>query len=453
MPQAQPIRDSARQRKSEGPGRQNLGIDLDRELNSDADMGIGLGIDLKRTAIPRLSGSGTESGLKPARELRRESSYPGLSRTNPDLFGLIRPDIVPSGMAHTGTAHTDLAQTDRSFDTLTVPPAQSETFAEVAHDARNMVTALGLYCDLLEEPGVLATPFIHYGSELRLLAMASRRLVEKIVFLDSQITGRTDALPDLVALSLPEPARPDQTRPELARLVSARPVSARLEPARLETGPAGSAGQDTDAYANANPSASRRWDLLPAAPVTDMAAELVANRNLLAALAGPSIVLTVQAHGGARPVRLTGEDLTRVLVNLVKNSAEAMPAGGRIHIGLRETNLTETGPREISPTGQPAADAPAGLLLTVEDNGPGIPAINVETVFASGYTTHGLSEASNGYRVLNHHGLGLAISRSIVEGAGGRITAGNQLEGGACVSIVLPLRDLPLRKLPLRNAS
>ena len=42
------------------------------------------------------------------------------------------------------------------------------------------------------------------------------------------------------------------------------------------------------------------------------------------------------SEGGARPVRLTGEDLTRVLVNLVKNAAEAMPGGGRIQIGLRE---------------------------------------------------------------------------------------------------------------------
>ena len=33
---------------------------------------------------------------------------------------------------------------------------------------------------------------------------------------------------------------------------------------------------------------------------------------------------------------LTGEDLTRLLVNLVKNAAEAMPAGGRIQLGLRE---------------------------------------------------------------------------------------------------------------------
>ena len=34
--------------------------------------------------------------------------------------------------------------------------AAGESLAEVAHDARNMVTALALYCDLLEEPGVLA---------------------------------------------------------------------------------------------------------------------------------------------------------------------------------------------------------------------------------------------------------------------------------------------------------
>ena len=69
-------------------------------------------------------------------------------------------------------------------ETLATLRSQGESLAEVAHDARNMVTALGLYCDLLEEPGVLATQFLHYGSELRLVAAASRRLVEKLVALD-----------------------------------------------------------------------------------------------------------------------------------------------------------------------------------------------------------------------------------------------------------------------------
>ena len=66
-------------------------------------------------------------------------------------------------------------------ETLATLRSDGESLAELAHDARNMVTALGLYCDLLEEPGVLATQFAHYGNELRLVAAASRRLVEKLV--------------------------------------------------------------------------------------------------------------------------------------------------------------------------------------------------------------------------------------------------------------------------------
>src|ERR1019366_1348355 len=71
-------------------------------------------------------------------------------------------------------------------ETLANLRSRSENLEEVAHDARNMVTALGLYCDLLQEPGVLAIPYAHYGNELRLVAAASRRLVEKLVALDTR---------------------------------------------------------------------------------------------------------------------------------------------------------------------------------------------------------------------------------------------------------------------------
>ena len=239
------------------------------------------------------------------------------------------------------------------------------------------------------------------------MAAASRRLVEKIVTIDAQTGAQSAARAAATSAGLtpsgPEPAPEEPEQPGTA-INSPSP------------------GQDFGAIANPN----RRWDLLPAVPVANLAAELLANRNLLAALAGPSIAITVHAEGGARPVSLTGEDLTRVLVNLVKNSAEAMPSGGRIHIGLCE---------------QPAAQgAAACLLVTVEDNGPGIPAEALETIFASGYSTHGMSEAANGNWTLSHRGLGLTISRSIVEGAGGRITAQNREQGGARFAIELPLR-------------
>jgi two-component system sensor histidine kinase ChvG len=132
--------------------------------------------------------------------------------------------------------------------------------------------------------------------------------------------------------------------------------------------------------------------------------------------------------GGARPVWLTGEDLTRVLVNLVKNAGEAMPSGGRIEIGLREI-----------PASAGAMDT---LVLTVEDNGPGIPEEAQTTVFDSGYTTRGKDAAAAGSKAAQHRGLGLAISRSIVEAAGGRIFAGNRPEGGARFQIELPVRKV-----------
>jgi hypothetical protein len=74
---------------------------------------------------------------------------------------------------------------EKVVETLATLRSRGESLSEVAHDARNMVTALGLYCDLLEEPGVLATAFTHYAHELRLVAAASRRLVEKLVTLDA----------------------------------------------------------------------------------------------------------------------------------------------------------------------------------------------------------------------------------------------------------------------------
>lgn len=273
---------------------------------------------------------------------------------------------------------------------------RGESVAEVAHDARNMVTALGLYCDLLEEPGVLAVPFRHYGDELRMVATASRRLVEKLAALDGN----------------------REPRPTAARGI-ATPLM-----------PAGKAASGTwtgqKIPQNHRQESHGRWDLMPAAPIENMAAELLANHNLLAALSGPGIVLTVDVERGARPVRLTGEDLTRVLVNLVKNAAEAMPVGGRIQMGLSELPA--------------AAGAAEAVSLTIEDSGPGIPQESLEEVFASGYTTRSKGSEPRGNWPVIHRGLGLSITRSIVEAAGGRITASNRVLGGARFVIELPIR-------------
>jgi signal transduction histidine kinase len=267
---------------------------------------------------------------------------------------------------------------------------KGENLEEVAHDARNMVTALGLYCDLLEEPGVLKPSFQHYGSELRLVAAASRHLVEKLVALD------TDTNPD----------------EELSNGALDSVGSFRVS------------GTRSSGFEN-----SRGWVLLPARPIDSFRTELEANLNLLAALAGASISVTLNVEDGVLPVSLTAEDLTRVLVNLVKNAAEAMSEGGRITLALHEFHAGN--------------NAAPWLVLTVEDNGPGIPQTALGTLFEAGCTTRAKSPNGNGSWPGTHRGLGLSITRSIVEAAGGRIHAANHDPGGARFVIELPVRTVP----------
>ena len=260
---------------------------------------------------------------------------------------------------------TEQKRVDRVIETLSTLGARGQDAAEIAHDARNMITALDLYCDLLQEPGVLSPSFSHYGGELRLVAAASRRLVNRLASLEST----------------PEKRLPDSARDE-------------------------------------------GWTNVPAEPIANLAEELLANRNLLVSMAGPTIALTVDVQSGAVPVRMTGEDLTRILVNLVKNATEAMSSVGRIHITLRES------------CGEPG-NCP-WVTINVEDNGPGLAGSVLEKLFKP---QQNLPKAgpSGGWPV-RHHGLGLSIVRSIVEAAGGSIRAANRDPVGACFQIELPVQ-------------
>lgn len=266
-------------------------------------------------------------------------------------------------------------------------PAQTDgtSLTEVAHEARNMVAALGVYCDLLESPGVLAAQYQHYGSELKMVAAASRRLVDRLAALDNQGTSivRSDtslagdgAIPGALSLAA-------ITKPKVARYL----------------------------------------EQLPSTLIKDLAWELRANSRLLSALAGPAITITVDATEDALPVRLTSEDFTRILVNLIKNAAEAMPQGGRIQLTVRACS--------------PGPGEDASVLLNVEDNGPGIAPSALDRIFEAGFTTRIESGQTT---PTMHRGLGLAITRSLIEAAGGRIHAANRDPAGTCFQIELPLR-------------
>jgi two-component system sensor histidine kinase KdpD len=121
----------------------------------------------------------------------------------------------------------------------------------------------------------------------------------------------------------------------------------------------------------------------------------------------------------ARDLPLVEFDATlieRVLYNLIENACKYTPPGTVVTM---------------------AAEASEGnLVVSVTDTGPGVPKGQEESIFEK--FTRGTRESST-----PGVGLGLAISRAIVEAHHGRITAQNNPNGGARFTFALPLGTPP----------
>lgn len=144
----------------------------------------------------------------------------------------------------------------------------------------------------------------------------------------------------------------------------------------------------------------------------DVAAMLVADavapaRTLLAAVA-KRIVWSVPTPAGRALAHVEADGLLQILLNLVRN---AINAGGE----------------DVQITVSVAEDA-AGVLLTVEDDGPGMPMEDLETIFEPLFTRRQADGAA---------GLGLPIARRIVERWGGSIHAESVVGGGTTFFIRL----------------
>ena len=104
------------------------------------------------------------------------------------------------------------------------------------------------------------------------------------------------------------------------------------------------------------------------------------------------------------------DHLRQVLVNLLLNAAQALPGRGRIAVALVDQN-------------------DAGVELTVDDDGPGIPEEERERIFLPFVTTKAPGEGT---------GLGLALCRKLIEAHGGTVTATVSPLGGARFRVWLP---------------
>lgn len=116
------------------------------------------------------------------------------------------------------------------------------------------------------------------------------------------------------------------------------------------------------------------------------------------------------------PICIDAVLIERVLWNLLENAIKYSPADSLIELTIQQVG--------------------ANIEICVNDSGSGLPATDADRLF--NLFQRGQSESD-----IAGVGLGLSISRTIVEAHEGVISASNRLGGGACFSVMLPIGNPP----------
>ena len=115
--------------------------------------------------------------------------------------------------------------------------------------------------------------------------------------------------------------------------------------------------------------------------------------------------------------------LAQVVTNLIDNARSFSEPGGVVRVSLGRT------PAQTEQEGEAPVDR---VVITIDDDGPGIPPHALERIFERFYT----DRPKQGFG--QNSGLGLSISRQIVEAHGGRIWACNRLAESTSVRVAAP---------------
>ncbi|MFZ5563084.1 MAG: sensor histidine kinase [Thermodesulfobacteriota bacterium] len=145
--------------------------------------------------------------------------------------------------------------------------------------------------------------------------------------------------------------------------------------------------------------------------IVEDSARLVANQVKLA-----KVDLKVTCEPNLPRIHGDEQKLKQVFVNLILNAVDVLPPGGqiRVHAGKDKT--------------------PGYVLVTVSDNGPGIPEHIQGRIFEPFFTTKGQGKGT---------GLGLSVSRGIIKKLGGYIHLTSSPGQGTTFTISLPTTESP----------
>lgn len=151
-------------------------------------------------------------------------------------------------------------------------------------------------------------------------------------------------------------------------------------------------------------------------PLDEIVAEVVDAMRVRAERAG--VRLDLHVHDEPRPAMLDGDRLERAISNLLQNSLEHTPPGGHIGVDVRQSG--------------------SDVAVEVSDTGEGIREEDLPNIWTRFYR----AERSRA-RVDNSDGagLGLAITKGIVELHGGRVAVRSHPGAGATFTVILPLGE------------
>jgi len=172
---------------------------------------------------------------------------------------------------------------------------------------------------------------------------------------------------------------------------------------------------------------SRKQVLMPVVlDLNELVREL---EKMLVRLIGEDIDLAIRPAPKLWPVRVDAGQMEQVVMNLVVNSRDAMPEGGKLTIETSNITLDDE-------YASKHAEARAGdhVLLAVTDTGTGMDEATRARIFEPFFTTKGPDRGT---------GLGLSTVYGIVKQSGGHIAVYSEPGRGTCFKIYLPSAQTP----------
>jgi signal transduction histidine kinase len=124
-----------------------------------------------------------------------------------------------------------------------------------------------------------------------------------------------------------------------------------------------------------------------------------------------NVCLQLETDGAPMRIQSDPDGLRQIVLNLLLNALEATPSGGNVRMSFGRSSASQ-------------------LSIWIEDSGTGLGDSDLENLFEPFVTTK-----------LKGSGLGLAVSKQIVETLGGELKLENRAEGGARSTVLLPFAD------------